>query len=138
LSGGGEPVNLVLSGGNRSRSTLQRRSFVLAFVITQLALDKASEKIARAAEGDDVVWIAYPKGTSKKYECEFNRDSGSSVLAGAGYEPVRQVALDEDGSALRFRKVDFIKSLTRNESRTATRTSEISVSHASNRLAVQS
>ena len=33
----------------------ERTSFVLAFVITQLALDKVSEKIARAAEGGPIV-----------------------------------------------------------------------------------
>jgi hypothetical protein len=31
-------------------------------------------------------------------------------------EPVRQVAIDEDWSALRFRKVGYIKNITRRES----------------------
>jgi len=35
-------------------------------------------------------------------------------LADDGYEPVRQVAIDEDWSALRFRKVEQIKKMTRN------------------------
>jgi hypothetical protein len=30
-----------------------------------------------------------------------------------GFEPVRQIAIDEDWSALRFRRTDFIKSMTR-------------------------
>jgi hypothetical protein len=35
------------------------------------------------------------------------------VLGAAGFEPVRMVAVDEDWSALRFRRVGFIKTLTR-------------------------
>ena len=31
----------------------------------------------------------------------------------AGFEPVRQVAVDEDWSALRFRRAEFIKTLAR-------------------------
>ncbi len=90
--------------------------FAIAFATTTAALDAASNAIASVADGDVVVWIAYPKGTSKKYRCEFNRDTGWTVLGEAGYEPVRQVAIDEDWSALRFRKTAFIKTLKRSSS----------------------
>lgn len=90
-----------------------RTAFVLAFAITKAELEAASAVIAAAAEGDAVVWIAYPKGTSKKYTCAFNRDTGWSTLGKAGFEPVRQVAIDDDWSALRFRRVEHIKTLTR-------------------------
>ena len=65
------------------------------------------------AEGDALLWFAYPKGSSKRYTCDFNRDTGWTVLGEAGYEPVRQVAIDEDWSALRFRRVEYIKSFKR-------------------------
>lgn len=94
-----------------------RTTFALAFVQTQQALDTASARMTRAADGDAILWIAYPKGTSKHYRCEFNRDSGWTVLGGAGFEPVRQVAIDEDWSALRFRRVEHITSLKRDPSR---------------------
>jgi len=58
--------------------------------------------------------FAYPKKSSKKYTCEFNRDNGCQTLEDLGFEPVRMVAIDEDWSALRFRKVKHIKTLTRN------------------------
>jgi hypothetical protein len=35
------------------------------------------------------------------------------VLGQAGFEGVRMVAIDEDWSAVRFRRVEFIKTLTR-------------------------
>jgi hypothetical protein len=88
-------------------------SFAIAFATTQTALDAASATLAKAADGDAVLWFAYPKGKSKRYTCEFNRDSGWSVLGDAGFEGVRQVSIDEDWSALRFRAVGFIKSFTR-------------------------
>jgi hypothetical protein len=88
--------------------------FALAFVITQAELDAASSQLTQAAVGDAALWLAYPKGTSKKYKCEFNRDGGWAVLGAAGFEPVRQVAIDEDWSALRFRRAEFIKTITRN------------------------
>jgi hypothetical protein len=52
----------------------------------------------------------YPKGTSKRYTCDFNRDSGWEVIRNAGFDSVRQIAIDEDWSALRFRRVEYIKS----------------------------
>ena len=83
--------------------------FGLAFAVSQSQLDKASKVLATGSEGDAVLWFAYPKGTSKRYVCEFNRDSGWSVIRYAGFDSVRMVAIDEDWSALRFRRVEFMK-----------------------------
>jgi hypothetical protein len=87
--------------------------FSLAFVTNQKEVDTLGKAIARKAKGDAVVWFAYPKGSSKKYKSEINRDSGWKVLGEEGFEPVRMVAIDEDFSAVRFRRVEFIKNLTR-------------------------
>lgn len=84
--------------------------FGIAFAITQEQLDRAAKTLSSASEGDAVIWFAYPKGTSKRYTCEFNRDSGWKVIVGAGFESVRMVAIDEDWSALRFRRVEYVKS----------------------------
>ena len=84
--------------------------FGLAFTVTQAQLDRSASVLAAASEGDAVLWFAYPKGTSKRYTCEFNRDNGWGVIRKAGFESVRQVAIDEDWSALRFRRVEFVKS----------------------------
>jgi hypothetical protein len=35
------------------------------------------------------------------------------VLGAAGFEPVRQVAIDEDGSLPRFRRAEFNATMTR-------------------------
>ena len=70
-------------------------------------------RLDAVAPGDAIVWFAYPKGTSKRYTCAFNRDTGWKALGDAGFEPVRQVAIDEDWTALRFRRAEFIRSMTR-------------------------
>ena len=87
--------------------------FSLAFVTKQKEVDTLGKAIGKKTEGDAVVWFAYPKGSSKNYKSEINRDSGWKVLGDAGFEPVRMVAIDEDFSAVRFRRVEFIKNLTR-------------------------
>jgi hypothetical protein len=108
-----EPELAALDGVTVKRTVAGASAFAMAFVITQADLEAASRKLAAACTGDAVLWMVYPKGTSKKYQCEFNRDSGWPVLGAAGFEPVRMVALDEDWSALRFRRVEHIKSMTR-------------------------
>lgn len=89
--------------------------FSIAFVIKQKEVDTLAKAIAKKAEGDAVVWFAYPKGTSKKYKSEINRDKGWQVLGDAGFEPVRMVAIDEDWSATRFRRAEFIKTMKRDK-----------------------
>ena len=89
--------------------------FSLAFVTTQKEVDSLGPQVAKKAKGDAVVWFAYPKGSSKKYTSQINRDNGWAVMGKAGFEPVRMVAIDEDWSALRFRRVEFIKTMNRPE-----------------------
>jgi hypothetical protein len=83
--------------------------FSLAFVTRQSEVDAIAGPIAARAKGDATVWFAYPKGTSKKYKCDFNRDTGWTALEAAGFETVRAVAIDEDWTGLRFRRKEFIK-----------------------------
>ena len=46
--------------------------------------------------------VCLSKGTSKKYKCDFNRDTGWDELKAAGFDTVRAVAIDEDWTGLRF------------------------------------
>ena len=88
-------------------------TFSLAFVTTPQQIAALAPKLARKAEGDAILWFAYPKGTSKKYKSQISRDHGWNVLGQEGFEPVRLVAIDEDWSAKRFRRATFIKNMTR-------------------------
>jgi predicted oxidoreductase (fatty acid repression mutant protein) len=83
--------------------------FALAFVTRKSEVDAFAPQIAARAVGDATVWFAYPKGTSKKLKCDFNRNTDWDALKSAGFDSVRAIAIDEDWTALRFRRKEFIK-----------------------------
>lgn len=92
----------------RSLAEAGEVAFALAFCTRRADLDALSAALVARAPGDPVLWFAYPKGTSKRYTCDFNRDAGWDVLTAAGFRPVRQIAIDADWSALRFRRAAFV------------------------------
>jgi len=92
-----------------SLDKISQVDFVLAFVTLKKEVDAISPIIAKKAMGDAVIWFAYPKGTSKKYKCDFNQDNGLDVIYSLGFQPVRVAAIDEDWSDLRVRKAEYEK-----------------------------
>ncbi len=97
----------------RSIDSVAHIDFVIVFATTQDQVDNAGTRISPKLRGDAVVWFAYPKKQSTKYTCEFNRDTGWYGLGTLGLERVRQVAVDQDWSALRCRRPEYIKSMVR-------------------------
>jgi hypothetical protein len=102
----------------RSLRSAAMADFLIAFVSSRERVSAVAAAVTGMASGDVKVWLAYPKASSKRYRCDFNRDSGWEPLGQAGFEAVRQVAIDEDWSALRFRRVEHITSLKRDPKRT--------------------
>ena len=94
---------------HRSLSDCAAITFLLAFVTKREEITRLAKAIGKKAEGDAIIWMAYPKGSSKRLTCDFNRDNGWSPLGAVGFRGVRQVAIDEDWSALRFRRAEFVK-----------------------------
>ncbi|MFD9791612.1 hypothetical protein ACFWXK_11755 [Streptomyces sp. NPDC059070] len=75
---------------------------VLAFVTTSGDLHEAEARAALgAARRDALAWVAYPK--AGKLGTDLNRDTLAAALAERGVRPVRQIAIDDTWSALRFR-----------------------------------
>jgi hypothetical protein len=95
---------------DRQVEKVKRFEFALAFATKQTEVNRLTKALVAKAQGDAILWFAYPKGTSRKYKCDFNRDDGWDEMRKAGFDTVRAVAIDEDWSALRFRRVEFIKS----------------------------
>lgn len=91
----------------------QKPDFFLAFVQEEADISSYFSQVRTALSGDPLFWFAYPKASSKRYQAEINRDKGWKILGKADFEPVRQVAIDGDWSALRFRKIEYIKKMTR-------------------------
>jgi hypothetical protein len=97
----------------KSMESASEIAFALLFVTKQEQVDTLIPRIAPKLSQDPVLWMCYPKSSSKKYKCDFNRDTGWAIMGNYELEPVRMVSIDDDWSALRFKKVDFIKKMTR-------------------------
>ena len=88
-------------------------AFILAFVPDKSALERIIKDVVRAADAKGYLWICYPKGTSKKYTSDVNRDKLRELLGRWELEAVTLVSIDDDWSALRFRRVEEIKTMKR-------------------------
>ncbi|MFQ5527378.1 MAG: hypothetical protein ACE5GX_14080 [Thermoanaerobaculia bacterium] len=103
-----------------TRSGKSRHPFVLCFVRNCAELAKAAPSAVASVEDDGLLWFAYPKKSSKRYESDIGRDDSWQPLGDLGYEGVRMIAIDEDWSALRLRRVEFIKTMKRDPKRAMT------------------
>ena len=95
--------------------------YAIAFATKQVEVEKYMKLFVSKIEGDAIIWICYPKKSSKKYTCDFTRDTGWEIMGELGFEPVRMVAVDKDWSALRFRNVKYIKKITRRKTMALTK-----------------
>ncbi|SDD01196.1 hypothetical protein SAMN04488104_10126 [Algoriphagus faecimaris] len=91
----------------------EKPDFLLAFVQSEQEINELFPLLQKMSDEDELLWMAYPKGSSKKYKVKINRDSGWGIAGKYDFEVVRQIAIDEDWSALRFRRLKFIKTLNR-------------------------
>jgi hypothetical protein len=90
--------------------------FTMAFVQSEAEVKKFGLAAAKQLDGAGVCWMVYPKKSSKKYRATITRDNGWALLGELGFEGVRQVAIDDDWSALRFRRAEHIGSMIRRQS----------------------
>ena len=98
----------------RSIGDVKSIAFSLAFVTKQKEVDAIAKAVGKKTAGDAIVWFAYPKKSSKRYTSDLGMGTGGwAPLGEAGFEPVRMIAIDEDWTAVRFRRAGFIKTLTR-------------------------
>ena len=100
VAGPGE-VPSVTAEGLMPGDTATAADVIVAFVRTRAELDTVAVPAIEGARDDKLAWIAYPKAGT--LGTDLNRDILRQMLAGRGVQPVRQVAIDEVWSALRFR-----------------------------------
>jgi hypothetical protein len=75
-------------------------------------MEEAVDLISRSIptlEEDQLFWFCYPKKSSKRYSSSIDRDKTWELADRFGYRPVRQISLDDDWSAIRFRKSEYVK-----------------------------
>jgi hypothetical protein len=76
--------------------------FVQLFAKRLSEVKKFAQRLSKHAAPNALVWISYPKKTSKT-DSDLNRDVIRELMSGAGWEAVSIVAIDEVWSALRIR-----------------------------------
>lgn len=97
----------------KTHSVGQEVDFAILFFTEKKQIKTMVSSLFDHCIGDTTLWFCYPKASSKNYRCDFNRDNGWDEIGHLNLEPVRQVSIDQDWSALRFRKTEYIKKITR-------------------------
>lgn len=81
---------------------------VLLYVKSAADLVNWASPALSAVTYDGLLWIAYPKKTSK-IKTDIHRDHGWEPVQHAGFEGVALVSLDDTWSAMRFRPIELVK-----------------------------
>ena len=79
----------------------------LLFVNSLAEVSRWVDTGIQAVKPGGLFWIAYPKGTSR-IKTDVNRDRLWEAVQPTGWRPVRQVALDDVWSAMRFRPAEEV------------------------------
>ena len=87
-----------------TRATGQAEA-VLLFVNSLAEATERTPKAGQLVRLGGMLWIAYAKGTSKM-KTDVNRDKLWAAVQPFGWQAVRQIALDDVWSALRFKPVE--------------------------------
>jgi hypothetical protein len=89
--------------------------WVLLFVSLKADVSRALAAAAHYRPGEKL-WFAYPK-KSGRLASDISRDEGWEPLIEVGFLGVTQVSIDDDWSAIRFRRREEIKAITRTDPR---------------------
>lgn len=107
-------VIAAFEGEVHQQAELKVYDFVQVFGTSNEELQSNAKKAVTYVKEDGLLWLCYPKKASKVYKgSDCSRDTVTGMLSEEGYEPVRQIAIDDDWSALRFRKPEKIKKMVR-------------------------
>jgi hypothetical protein len=82
---------------------------VQLFVYSKADVDRLAPAAIKAVKAGGMVWIAYPKKSSK-IKTDINRDSGWDAVHKVGMEGIALISIDDTWSAMRFRPSSEIKS----------------------------
>ena len=94
-----KPAGVTL--GDVATTTSSKAEAVLAFAKMLADVDAKCEPVVAAAREDRIAWIAYPK--AGQLGTDLNRDILWKHLLAQGIQGIRQIALDDVWSAMRFR-----------------------------------
>jgi hypothetical protein len=91
-------------GAAKARADLARADVVLLFAPDRAGLDAKLPGVLKQMPAAAILWVAYPK-LSSKLAADLSRDIIHALAPGHGLDTVSQIAIDEDWSALRLKRV---------------------------------
>ena len=77
---------------------------LLLFVASRAALDAELADVLPNLRQNAILWLAYPK-LSSRLAGDLNRDVIRAAVPACGLAPVSQIAIDDDWSALRLKRL---------------------------------
>lgn len=88
-----EPASTSLNG---------QFDWIQIFVKTKAEVDQLAPKVAKALKPDSILWITFPKGSSK-IQTDLTRDKGWDVVRSLNLKWITLISVDETWSAFSLR-----------------------------------
>ena len=101
---GATPALDKMIGVKNSRAEAGEADVVLLFTAERAALDAKLPGLLKKMTKTAILWIGYPKLTSP-LAADLNRDVIRELAPKHGLDTVSQIAIDEDWSALRLKRI---------------------------------
>ena len=103
-------------------ATLEAPGMLLAFVHEESEVEAAAKLLSGQISAQTVLWFAYPKLSAKekngaKHRAQLGRDRGWDALTALDLRPVSLTALNEEWSALCFKRAAEVKSRKKSQRR---------------------
>ena len=101
--GASAALKKTISAG-KARGDAAKADVVLLFAADRKSLDRGLPKLLKTMSPEAIFWIAYPK-LSSRLAADLSRDIIHALAPGYGLDTVSQIAIDDDWSALRLKRV---------------------------------
>ena len=91
-------------GAAKARADLAEADVVLLFAADRARLEAKLPDVLKRMQAAAILWLAYPK-LSSGLAADLSRDIIHALAPAHGLDTVSQIAIDEDWSALRLKRV---------------------------------
>jgi hypothetical protein len=91
-------------GAAKARADLAKADVVLLFAPNRAGFDTKLPGVLKQMPPAAILWVAYPK-LSSKLAADLSRDIIHALAPDHGLDTVSQIAIDDDWSALRLKRV---------------------------------
>lgn len=96
-------------------------SFAMIFVQHVAQIEKLLPRVDNALKDDGILWLAFPKHTSKRYPGDISRKHPIwEMFPQYGYRAVTNLNLNTDWNAVRYRRERYIKRSSQDDTRQKT------------------